>query len=98
LSSRESSSDTFGLAIITSLKDETRLKIFIYLTVYQKLTLKQLSEILNKGKTTIHHHIRKLEEKAIIKWEEEESEKKKLKTRYYSINYKKLQLNLKQKN
>ncbi|MFX1513262.1 MAG: winged helix-turn-helix domain-containing protein, partial [Promethearchaeota archaeon] len=57
-----------------------------YMTIYRKLTLKQLSNFLNKGKTTIHHHIRKLEDGGIVKWEERDEDKKKLKTRYYSIN------------
>ncbi len=68
------------------LKDETRFTIFIYLIVYRKLTLLELSKYLNKGKTTIHHHIRKLEEAGIVVWEESKEDKKKLKTRHYSVN------------
>ncbi|MFX1283209.1 MAG: ArsR/SmtB family transcription factor [Promethearchaeota archaeon] len=68
------------------LKDETRLAIHLCLLTYEKLTLKQLSRILQKGKTTIHHHMKKLEEVGIIKWEEKESDKKRLKTRLYSLN------------
>ncbi|MFW9995016.1 MAG: winged helix-turn-helix domain-containing protein [Candidatus Odinarchaeota archaeon] len=75
--------ETSKLAI---LKDEMRLAICIYLMVYNKLTLKQLSKFLSKGKTTVHHHIKKLEKKGIIDWEEEEGDKKQLKTRYYFIN------------
>lgn len=69
------------------LKDESRLAIFLYLMTNQKLTLKQLSEALDKGKTTIHHHIRRLEDTGIVIWEEKKEDKKKLKTRYYSLNF-----------
>ncbi len=77
--------------IFKYLKDEIRLTIFLCLMVNHKLTLKQLSEILNKGKTTVHHHIRRLEDEEIIVWEAKEADKRKLKTRYYSINYDHLQ-------
>lgn len=73
--------------IFKVLQDDTRLAIFIYLTVYQKLTLKELSYFLHKGKTTVHHHMRKLEEIGIVKWEEKAEDRKKLKTRFYSLNY-----------
>ena len=39
--------------LLDLLQDETRLAIFIHLLVYKTLTLKQLSEHINKGKTTI---------------------------------------------
>ena len=76
--------------IITLLSDENRITIFIYLLVNKKVTLKQLSDQLGKGKTTVHHHIKKLEKENIVVWEEEES-RRKLKTRYYSINTEYLQ-------
>ncbi|MHA2246832.1 MAG: helix-turn-helix domain-containing protein [Candidatus Hodarchaeales archaeon] len=73
--------------IFKALQNETRLAIYTCLTVYQKLTVKQLSDFLQKGKTTIHHHIRKLEEAKVVKWEEKKEDKKRFKTRYYFINY-----------
>ncbi|MHA2243497.1 MAG: helix-turn-helix domain-containing protein [Candidatus Hodarchaeales archaeon] len=73
--------------IYKALKDESRLTIFLYLNTNQKLTLKQLSDALDKGKTTIHHHIRRLEDRGIVVWEEKKEDKKKLKTRYYSLNF-----------
>ena len=77
--------------IFKQLKDESRMKIFVYLMTNEKLTLKQLSEALNKGKTTIHHHIKRLEEVGIIGWEERKEEKKKLKTRDYYVIKEKLE-------
>lgn len=74
-------------SILKTLKDETRQLIFILLMINEKLTLKQLSDLLNKGKTTVHHHIKRLEEGRIVMWEEKEADKKTLKTRYYSLNY-----------
>ncbi len=75
------------LRIFKVLQDETRLAIFICLTIYQKLTVKQLGDFLHKGKTTISHHLRKMDEAGIVKWEEREGDKKKLKTRYFYLNY-----------
>jgi DNA-binding transcriptional ArsR family regulator len=69
------------------LEDETRISIYVYLLVHKELTLKQLSEYLNKGKTTIHHHIRKLEESGIVAYREDKKDaKRQLKTRYYSLH------------
>lgn len=82
-----SKSSPLPLRIFRVLQDETRLAIFICLTIYQKLTVKQLGDFLHKGKTTISHHLRKMDEAGIVKWEEREEDKKKLKTRYFSLNY-----------
>ncbi|MFW9854388.1 MAG: winged helix-turn-helix domain-containing protein [Candidatus Thorarchaeota archaeon] len=69
------------------LEDETRISIYIYLMVHSELTLKQLGEYLHKGKTTIHHHIKKLEESGIVKYREDKKDaRRQLKTRYYSIS------------
>ncbi|MFX0094452.1 MAG: ArsR/SmtB family transcription factor [Candidatus Hodarchaeota archaeon] len=73
--------------IRNALKEDTRFAIYSYLTVHKKLTLKELSIFLNKGKTTIHHHMRILEDAGLVIWNEETSDKKKLKTRYYSLNF-----------
>jgi len=72
--------------IFKALQDETRLAIYICLTVYKSLTVKQLSDFLNKGKTTINHHLRKLDKAGVIVWKIKTDDRKKLKTRYYSIN------------
>lgn len=76
------------------LQDQTRFEIFLHLLVYKKLTLKQLAKFLNKSKTTIFHHIRKLEQ--IVEWEEKE-EGRRLKTKYFSLNYNKLKRELDQR-
>ena len=68
------------------LQDKTRLQIIIYLLTYKKLTLKELSEKFNKGKTTIHHHLHKLEDKGLVSYKEDEQDKRKIKTRYYSVS------------
>ncbi|MFX0017062.1 MAG: helix-turn-helix domain-containing protein [Promethearchaeota archaeon] len=69
------------------LQDPTRFDIFLYLHVNQPLTLKDLAQSLQKSKTTIFHHIRKLEE--FLKIEEKE-EGRRLKTKYFHINWDKL--------
>lgn len=79
-------SDPVIKRLLTLLKDDTRLAIYIHLLVYKKMTLKQFSDYLGKGKTTIHHHIRKLENEQILIWEEKKEDRKKLKTRFYSIS------------
>ncbi|MFX1283169.1 MAG: ArsR/SmtB family transcription factor [Promethearchaeota archaeon] len=68
------------------LQDETRLAIIICLQIYHQLTVKQLSDFLHKGKTTITHHLRKLDEAGIVGWREREEDRKKYKTRYYFIS------------
>ena len=80
-------SSPLPLRIFRVLQDETRLAIFICLTIYQRLTVKELGDFLHKGKTTISHHLRKMDEAGIVKWEESEEDKKKLKTRYFTLNY-----------
>ena len=82
-----SPSSPLPLRIFKVLQDETRLAIFICLIIYQKLTVKQLSDFLHKGKTTINHHLRKMDEAGIVKWEEREEDRKKLRTRFFSLNY-----------
>ncbi len=83
--------EDISLQIFKVLKDDSRLAIFLLLLTNKELTLKQMSDALDKGKTTIHHHIRKLENIKLVLWEEREDDKKKLKTRYYSLNYNYLQ-------
>jgi len=82
----KSSSNLLPERIFKVLQDETRLAIYICLTIYKKLTVKQLSEFLNKGKTTINHHLRKLDEAGVVIWKIKEDDMKKLKTRYFSID------------
>ena len=72
--------------LLKLLQDETRLTIYIHLIIFEIMTLKQLSIYLGKGKTTIHHHIKKFEEERILKWVEEKEDRKKLKTRFYSFS------------
>ena len=68
------------------LQDETRLAIIICLQIYEQLTIKQLSGFLRKGKTTITHHLRKLEGEGTVKWREKEEDRKKYRTRYFYIS------------
>lgn len=78
--------DNSELIIYNTLKDNTRLKIITYLVVYQQLTLKELSEMIQKGKTTIHHHIKILEKLQLVKYFKKEDDYKSIKTRYYFLN------------
>jgi len=68
-------SDNMTRRLLGLLQDETRLAIYIQLLVYKKRTLKELSDNLGKGKTTIHHHIRKFEEEGLLLWDEEKEDK-----------------------
>lgn len=72
--------------LLKLLQDDTRLAIYIHLMVFKKMTLKQLSEYLGKGKTTIHHHVKIFEEENILVWDEKEEDRKKLKTRHYALS------------
>ncbi|MFX0015876.1 MAG: ArsR/SmtB family transcription factor [Promethearchaeota archaeon] len=82
-----SQSDSLPLQVFPVLQDETRLAIYICLVIYQELTVKQLSDLLHKGKTTIVHHLRKMDDAGIVKWEEKEEDTKALKTRYFSLDW-----------
>ncbi len=81
-----STSGSIPLGTFQILQDETRLAIIICLQIYHQLTVKQLSDFLHKGKTTITHHLRKLDEAGIVEWKEREEDPKKYKTRYYYIS------------
>ncbi len=87
-------SDPDTPSIFEVLQDQSRFEIFLHLLVYKKLTLKELAKYLNKSKTTIFHHIRILER--IVEWEEKE-EGRRLKTKYFSLNYNKLKNELDQR-
>jgi len=78
--------DQSALEIFTLLQDETRLSMYLCLSVYSTLTVKELSQYLHKGKTTINHHLKILSEAHIVQWTEKKDDKKQLKTRYFSIN------------
>jgi len=78
--------DQSALEIFTLLQDETRLSIYLCLSVYSALTVKQLSDFLHKGKTTINHHLKILSEAQVVQWTEKKADKKQLKTRYFNIN------------
>lgn len=71
---------------VKALGHPLRLKIFFYLVTYGQLTLKQLSDKLSKGKTTVHHNLVKLQEVGLVEYIEHEDDNKKLKTRYYSAD------------
>ncbi|MHA2226750.1 MAG: winged helix-turn-helix domain-containing protein [Candidatus Hodarchaeales archaeon] len=81
-----STSGSVSPELFRILQDETRLAIIICLQIYQQLTIKQLSDFLRKGKTTITHHLRKLEGEGIVKWQEKEEDRKKYRTRYFYIS------------
>ena len=72
--------------VFKELKDETRLAIFICLSINPNLTVRELSLYLNRGKTTINHHLGKLAKAGVVKWREKDEDKKSLKTRFFSLN------------
>ncbi|NHJ47718.1 MAG: winged helix-turn-helix transcriptional regulator [Asgard group archaeon] len=49
-----------SLQITKAIKNETKHTILVYLLIYNELTLDQLSELLKKSKSTIHHHMQQL--------------------------------------
>ncbi|MFX1469814.1 MAG: helix-turn-helix domain-containing protein [Promethearchaeota archaeon] len=50
------------MADLMDLLNKTRFQIFTYLNMYGKLSLTEIAEKLNKSKSTIHEHIKKLKE------------------------------------
>ncbi|HUU78098.1 MAG TPA: winged helix-turn-helix domain-containing protein [candidate division Zixibacteria bacterium] len=67
--------------------NRARFSIYIYLLIYHELTLDDFSELLQKSKSTIHHHLQKYIELGMI----EDSIKPGSKTKYYKIKFSKLQ-------
>ncbi len=47
---------------LLDLLNKTRFQIYTYLNIYGKLSLTEIAEKLNKSKSTIHEHIKKLKE------------------------------------
>ena len=66
---------------IKAISVDSRLSIYLYLTIYKELTLEVFSKLLNKSKSTIHHHIKEMLNAGIL----EEYTKRGSKTKYYKI-------------
>lgn len=69
-------------AIINALNVESRFSIYLYLLIFNELTMDDLCILMNKSKSTIHHHIQELIRSNFI----EEYTKPGSKTRYYKLN------------
>ena len=67
--------------LIKTISVDSRLSIYLYLTMYNELTLEDFSKLLNKSKSTIHHHIQEMLNSNILT----EYTKRGSKTRYYRI-------------
>jgi predicted transcriptional regulator len=67
--------------LIKALMIESRFSIYLYLLIYNELTLDRLATLMNKSKSTIHHHISELISLDLI----EEYVKPGSKTRYYKL-------------
>jgi DNA-binding transcriptional ArsR family regulator len=73
--------ETDPLRIIKALSIESRYSIFLYLLIYNELTLDELSNLLGKSKSTIHHHIQELIDVSVVN----EYTKAGSKTKYYKL-------------
>ena len=51
---------------IKAISNETRFSILLIIVVYREITLDKLSELVNKSKSTVHHHITQLLEFGLI--------------------------------
>ena len=67
------------------LNHEIRFKIFSLLNMYPELNFTELSEKLNKSKSTIHPHIQKLIDVELIHVSREEQVRGKFSRKYYSL-------------
>ncbi|NHJ41105.1 MAG: winged helix-turn-helix transcriptional regulator [Asgard group archaeon] len=70
-----------SLQIMKAIKNEAKQSILVYLLIYNELTLDQLSKLVNKSKSTIHHHMQQLLDLNLIS----EESKPGSKTIYYKI-------------
>lgn len=55
-----------SVQIMKAVKNQTKQCILVYLLIYNELTLDQLSNLLKKSKSTIHHHMQQLLEINLI--------------------------------
>jgi DNA-binding transcriptional regulator GbsR (MarR family) len=69
------------IQITKAIKNETKHTILVYLLIYNELTLDQLSQLLKKSKSTIHHHMQQLLDLNLIG----EETKPGSKTIYYKV-------------
>jgi len=67
------------------LSHKIRFKIFSLLHMYPELSYNQLSEELNKSKSTIHPHLQKLLEMKLIRVSREEQVRGKFMRKFYSL-------------
>ncbi|NHK30672.1 MAG: helix-turn-helix transcriptional regulator [Asgard group archaeon] len=70
-----------SIQIMKAVKNQAKQSILVYLLIYSELTLDQLSNLLKKSKSTIHHHMQQLLELKLIT----EESKPGRKTIYYKI-------------
>ncbi len=77
-----------SLTFLESLKllmsHSLRMQIFFYLITFQELSLSELALVLQKPKTTVHHHVRFLEKKKVLI--SREVSVKNFKEKIYSLN------------
>ncbi|MHA2431303.1 MAG: winged helix-turn-helix domain-containing protein [Promethearchaeota archaeon] len=77
---------------LVDLLNKTKFQIFSFLTMYGKLSLSEIAQKLNKSKSTIHGHLKKMKEvNAIIEekrsiYSDPKSDKPKVFENVYSIN------------
>lgn len=80
------------MAKIVDLLSKTKFQIFSFLNIYGKLSLSEIAQKLNKSKSTIHGHIKKMKEFDVVIEEKRpiysdpESDKPKVFENVYSIN------------
>jgi len=67
--------------LIKALSVESRLSIYLYLSIYNELTLEDFSKYMKKSKSTMHHHIQEMLNSKILV----EHTKPGSKTRYYKL-------------
>ncbi|MFW9971233.1 MAG: ArsR/SmtB family transcription factor [Candidatus Odinarchaeota archaeon] len=72
-------------SFIDVLKSEVRFRIFSLFNLYPELSLTELKDIMNRSKSTIHHHLDKLIEAGLIEVSREEKVRGNILKKYYSL-------------
>ncbi len=72
-------------SIINVLKSEIRFRIFTLFNLYPELSLTELTDILSRSKSTIHHHLEKLMGAGLIEVSREEKVRGNILKKFFSL-------------
>lgn len=85
MSNHHNSKEIQEETVIEILKSEIRFRIFVLLNLYPELSFSEISQKLNKSKSTIHPHLEKLIKLELIEVSREEKVRGNIPAKFYSL-------------